>query len=355
MFFVPPSRLYASYIDWKVLACLLCLMAVVSGLRKTGLFDIAALALTRLSGGIRSMAIILILSTFFVSMAVTNDVALITFVPFSLLLLKKVKTKRTKLTVITLQTIAANIGSSLTPIGNPQNLYLFSFYKMDAVQFFTAIAPVVAAGGFLLIAAAFTIKNEKMTFRGAASNQSPNIVHIIVYFLLFTLSVLAVFRIIDYRAALVLVILTLLLLDRGLFRLIDYTLLWTFAGFFVFIGNLQHIGAVTRALTSIVDKNALLVSTLASQVISNVPAAILLSRFTQDSTALLRGVSIGGMGTIIASLASVISYKFFVHEYPEENFAFLKVFTIWNVAFLVFLYGICLLLEWSATVKCIFC
>lgn len=340
MFCVPPSKAYMGYIDWKVLSCLFCLMAVVAGLRRTGLFDRAAASMTRFCGGVRRMAMILVGSTFFVSMAITNDVALITFVPFSLILMKDIANARTRMTIISLQTIAANIGSSLTPVGNPQNLYLFSYYDMRASTFFAAIFPVVAAGGLLLLASIFVLRDEKMHASGAAANYTTDIRLVLVYLGLFIISVLAVFSVLDYRPALVLVAASIFLVDRKIFRYIDYSLLFTFLGFFIFIGNLQRIESVSRFLTRMVAVDPMLVASLASQAISNVPAAILLSRFTQDSGALLRGVSIGGMGTIIASLASVISFKFFTREYPQESMHYLLIFSVWNILFFLMLYGI---------------
>lgn len=338
MLVVPPSAGYAGYIDFKVLSCLFCLMAVVAGLRKTGLFDIAAAALTRFSGTVRGLSVLLITSTFFISMAVTNDVALITFVPFTLILLKNITEQRSRITIITLQTIAANIGSSLTPVGNPQNLYLFSYYQLTFVSFLRIISPLVAIGGLLLLAACLTVKNEKLSVRSGTVNYSPDIRQIALYVLLFALSVLSVFRILDYRLVLAIVIIGVFIADKTLFARIDYSLLITFIGFFVFIGNIQRIDSLCRILTSLVNRNVVLVSALTSQIISNVPAAILLSRFTNDAQSLLRGVSIGGMGTIIASLASVISYKFFVHDRPESGLAFLRIFSFWNILFLGALY-----------------
>lgn len=343
MFFVRPSADYAAYIDWKVLACLFCLMGVVSGLRKTGLFDIAAAAITRFAGSLKGISLILIFLTFFVSMAITNDVALITFVPFSLIVLKDIANRNTRMRVIVLQTIAANVGSSLTPVGNPQNLYLFSFYHTSARDFFVAVGPVVLMGGCLLLLAALIIPDEKIVPTSKAANYRLNVLHCSVYGVLFVLSVMTVFRLVDYRIATGVVILAMLIMDRSVFAKIDYSLLFTFLGFFIFIGNLQRIDAVNAFLTSIVGKNVLLVSALASQVISNVPAAILLSHFTQDAASLLRGVSIGGMGTIIGSLASVISFKFFSREYPGSTPRYLAIFSVWNVLFLAILYILCLI------------
>jgi Na+/H+ antiporter NhaD/arsenite permease-like protein len=338
--FVPPDVRYATYMDWKVLSCLFCLMAVVAGLRKTGLFEALAAGITRIGGSMRTIAFILVFVTFFISMGVTNDVALITFIPFSLIILKHTGNMRTKMTVITLQTIAANIGSSLTPVGNPQNLYLFSFYRMNPAEFFSAIAPVVIAGAALLVLSILSIPDTPVSVSGT-SNTPVDGRMVPVYMVLFIVSVLSVFHIFDYRPVTALVILAILVTDRTLFRRIDYSLLFTFTAFFVFIGNIQRVPEVSDFLISVVNRNVMLVAAISSQAISNVPAAILLSRFTGDSAALLRGVSIGGMGTIIASLASVISFKFFAHEHPSESLRYLGFFSLWNLGYLALLYGVC--------------
>jgi Na+/H+ antiporter NhaD/arsenite permease-like protein len=338
---VRPSVGYFDYIDFKVLACLFCLMAVVEGLRKTGLFDRAAAALTRHTVSVRAMAAILVGATFFMSMAITNDVALITFIPFSLLLMKKLENPGTRIRVITLQTIAANTGSAMTPIGNPQNLFLFSFYSMDAAGFFAAIFPVVLTGAIMLAIALCTIRDEEIPKVSAGHNYDSDARFVFAYALFFLASVLAVFRVIDYRILTLVLILFLLFFDRRLILRVDYSLLLTFVGFFVFIGNLQHIRIVSDFLTRIVNMNVTLIAALSSQIISNVPAAILLSGFTGDSHALLRGVSIGGMGTLIASLASVISFKFFSQDRKGETLRYLGVFTFWNFLFLAVLYLLC--------------
>ena len=338
-FFVRPSVAYVGYIDFKVLACLFCLMVVVAGLRRTGLFERAALALTRYTTSVRNMAFILVAATFFISMAITNDVALITFIPFSLLLMKDIKNPKTRMKIITLQTIAANIGSSLTPVGNPQNLFIFSFYRMDAGAFFPAIGPIVIIGGIGLVIALATIPDEKLPAIKSGHNFTSSWKLMLSYGVLFALSVLTVFRIVDWRIALIAVILFVAIFDRPIFFRVDYSLLFTFVGFFVFIGNLQNMSAISSFLKSVVGHNTTLVSALASQAISNVPSAILLSGFTNDAASLLRGVSIGGMGTLIASLASVISFKFFTRERREDAMKYLGVFTVWNVVFFIVLYA----------------
>ena len=338
--FVPIGPSYLDYIDWKVLSCLFCLMSVVAGLRGLGVFDIAAAATSRFASGARMIAFILIGLTFFLSMAITNDVALITVVPFSLIMLKNVTRSRTRMTVITLQTIAANVGSSLTPVGNPQNLYLFSHYGMDAGTFFSGIFPIVAVGGALLFAAIFTIPNEPVRNDVGPHNHGPQAIPMIVYAVLFAASVLSVFRMLPYIPVTIVVLVAVVIMDRRILRRVDYSLLLTFVGFFIFIGNLQAIETVREFLIKVSSFDITLVSAIASQFISNVPAALLFSRFTDDAVGLLRGVSIGGLGTLIASLASVISYKFFCAERKEESLAYLGVFTFWNVAFFLVLYGV---------------
>jgi Na+/H+ antiporter NhaD/arsenite permease-like protein len=320
-------------------------MAVVAGLKESGVFDIMAKSLTRFAADARTVAFFVIGLTFVLSMAITNDVALITLVPFSLIVLKNIEgDPRDRIAIVTLQTIAANVGSSLTPVGNPQNLYLFSHYGMKASDFFRAIGPIVLVGGIFLFLAVFTVRKTPISQKQTSANYRPEPVKILAYIALFAISVLAVFRIVDYRVATAVVVAALAGFNRKLFFRVDYSLLFTFVGFFVFIGNLQKIDAVRLFLTSISETNIVLVSALASQCISNVPAAILFSRFTEDSCGLLRGVSIGGMGTIIASLASVISFKFFAAEYRQHSMRYLGTFTVWNVLFFAGLYAANLLL-----------
>jgi Na+/H+ antiporter NhaD/arsenite permease-like protein len=343
MYAVHPDAAYFDYLDWKVLACLFSLMAVVAGLRKGGFFETMAAATGRISSSLRIQALVLILSTFFISMFITNDVALITFVPFSLMIVRNVPHPVQRMHIIVLQTIAANVGSSLTPVGNPQNLYLFTYYQMEAITFFGIISPVVIGGGLLLALSVLILPNIQLDRQLRTALAVSHKWKTVIYVCMFVLAILAVFRIMDYRVATLVILATILIIDRGLLLKIDYSLLGTFIAFFIFIGNLQRIEPVRQFLANTVSRNVLLTGALASQAISNVPAAILLSPFTNDSASLLRGVSVGGMGTLIASLASVISYKFYANEHPGESGKYLMIFTIWNILFLVALYGVCLI------------
>ncbi len=336
-FFVKPSPQYFGYIDWKVLSCLLSLMLVVSLLRRSGFFDGLARVFTRYCSTLRTVALVLVATTFFLSMWITNDVALITLIPFSLILLSKIKSVNSVITILVLQTIAANIGSSLTPVGNPQNLYLFTYYTMHPIDFFKAVGWFTFCGAILLIPAVYSIKNEKLscTDRGGTAVDRKRTV---LYVILFICAVLAVFNVFDHRIILILIVLVICVTDRRNLFKADFSLLGTFAAFFIAIGNLQNIPQITDFLSQIINKNVVLVSALASQIISNVPAAILLSPFTVKAEDLLRGVSLGGLGTLIASLASVITFKFFTVNYPGKTGRYLIIFSIWNIAFFAALF-----------------
>ena len=338
LFFVPPSTAMARHIDWKVLACLYCLMAAVGGAKNSGVFSVAASHLARLSGSTRSLSGTLVVITFFSSMAITNDVALITFVPLSLLVLAGTPRPMTRILTIVLQTVAANLGSSLTPIGNPQNLFLFSRYGMSLSAFVAETAGIVAIGGALLVVSLGAIRKEPVVYRIPADKVPVDIPRSIAFGALFLASVMVVFGTLPFVPVCVAATVTVAVFDRRLARTLDYGLLLTFVCFFVCTGNLGDIPGVSSFLTSVASKRPLATGILASQAISNVPAAILLSDYTNESGELIRAVSIGGLGTLIASLASVISFKFFARERPGETSKYLIVFSVVNAAYLVILW-----------------
>lgn len=338
--FEPPSAVLVECIDYKVLSCLFCLMAAVAGARKAGVLDVFASRLVRLSSSVRALGGMLIFGTFVSSMAITNDVALITFVPLSLIVLSRIPDSRVRITVIVLQTIAANMGSALTPIGNPQNLFLYSFYGLSLSRFLGETAVVVAASAVLLAVSLGVLPAMRLDGR-----TDSNTFHIdgrksIAYGVLFLLAVTGVFGILDYRLVLVVITVSVFAVDRRLLATLDYGLLGTFVCFFIFIHNIQGIQELKVFLSDAVGRHPLLSGVAVSQCISNVPAAILLSGFTQSAGDLIRGVSIGGLGTIIASLASVISFKFFAHSYPAETFRYLAIFTVWNVVYMAILLAV---------------
>jgi len=337
---VPPDRQWLSYIDFRVLGLLWCLMAVVAALRSCGVFEALAYALLKNSRGGWALSVALVLLPFFVSMAVTNDVALIIFVPFALQLLSKLDFRKAAAPIVVLQTIAANLGSMATPVGNPQNLYLYARYELGAGVFFAAILPLVAVSLVALIAASIPVLPRHLPQLQMQKPQRMEKRRLIIYLTFFVLCLLSVFRLVEWWVLTILVLARLILKDRKLLREPDYGLLVTFVCFFILSGNLGRVEAVRNLLQSMMEKSTLLTATLASQVISNVPAAVLLSSFTNDWRGLLLGVDIGGLGTPVASLASLISLKFYLKESDARPGFYMALFTIANVIGLVLLLGV---------------
>lgn len=337
MFIIPPSKEYLSYLDFRVLALLLCLMAVVAGFNKIGLFlSLSERLLTKVKNT-RTLSFVLILLCFFSSMWITNDVALITFVPFAIMILSITGLKRYMIPVIVLQTVAANLGSMLTPVGNPQNLYLYSKYNVSIDDFLQITLPYTALSlVFLCVVILLTIKKETLSFelQGKQKTDKRTPLLLTMYTLLFLLCLLSVLRILDYRIALVIVVVCTLIFDRSVLWKIDYSLLLTFVFFFIFVGNLGNISVFKEFLSGLLTGRELTVSIAASQVISNVPAAVLLSVFTDNHKALILGTNLGGLGTLIASLASLISYKFYCKTEKAKPGRYLGIFTIVNILFL---------------------
>lgn len=337
MFFAPPSAAYLSYIDTRVLILLFCLMAVVSGMQKYGVFDLLAQKLLAGRHALRTIVLLLTLLPFFASMAITNDVALITFVPFAILVLGLVGQRALLIPVIVLQTVAANLGSMVTPVGNPQNLFLYASYELSASQFFGVVLPFALVSLVGVAALALCRKSCILQVSFAEPKQITDGKRVTFFGVLFILCLLTVFHVLPDLALLGLVCLSLLLIDRDIFRRIDYGLLLTFVCFFLFVGNIGSLDGVHTSLQNIVGSSPLLASLAASQIISNVPAAVLLRSFTENWQALLLGVNIGGLGTPIASLASLISFRFYAHTPEAKPGRYLAWFTLINVVGLVIL------------------
>ena len=349
--FVIPSKEYLSYIDWRVLGILLSLMIIMSGLKKTGLFDTIGSRLLEKTKNTRQLALMLVFLCFFLSMLITNDVALFTFVPFAMIILKKCRQEKLLIPVLVLQTIAANLGSMLTPIGNPQNLYLYNLSGMGMGEFISTMLPYTIVSGALLFAAVFICcKKEPITEvlpepedgrkKGRAETDTEKIrngVKNAVYLTLFVLSLFVVVRVISFEIVLLLVLLIAFYMDRKVLKQVDYYLLLTFVAFFIFTGNMGNITIIRDTLQQLVTGRELGIGIIASQAISNVPAALLLSGFTTNYRSLLIGVNIGGLGTLIASMASLISYKLFAKEYNDRKGSYFSWFTVANVIFLIIL------------------
>ena len=333
---VPPDKGYLAYIDWDTLALLFSLMAVTKGLQQLGLFDAVGAALLRRTATTRRMLLALVALPFFVSMLVTNDVALITFVPFGLVVLEMAGCRRLAIPLVVLQTLAANLGSMLTPMGNPQNLYLYNRSGMGFAAFCALLAPYVAASGALLALLALAPKSEPVTARvdppavrwgGRAWWYAGG----------GALCLLCIAKVLPPLAAAAATLAFLLAADRPLLAKLDYSLPGTFVAFFVFIGNMGRLPAFSALLEQALAGREVAVAVAASQVISNVPAALLLSGYSSNWPALIVGCDLGGLGTLIASMASLISYKFFAKAYPALRPRYLFWFTLANVGLLAVL------------------
>lgn len=322
------------YIDFKVLILLFNLMIVVAAFKELKVLDwIATYLLSKCKTSI-SLSFTLVFLTFFASMLVTNDVALITFIPLSLVLGKK--SNLNTLNLIVFQTLAANVGSALTPMGNPQNLFIYSYFNMSPLEFFKVTFPLTILSSFFLMITLFMLKRKKLDVE-LSKVEIKNIRHIIIWSILFAIILLSVFQVINYKLAFICVLITTLVIDKSLFKKIDYSLILTFIAFFIFIGNISNLDKVKTLMNTLLSDSSTtyFTSIIASQFISNVPATILLSPFTTFKDSLLLGVNIGGAGTLIASLASVISYKLFIKENPSLSFKYLKNFTIYNIIYLI--------------------
>lgn len=366
MCFVVPSKNYISYIDFRVLALLFCLMAVVRGFSSIGVFTRLGTMLLTHVHSLRMLSALFIFLCFFFSMLITNDVALITFVPFTILVLSMAEQKKFLIPVIVLETIAANLGSMLTPLGNPQNLYLYTISGLSIGAFVRIMLPYSFVSAILLlIFILFLPKDTVSTVTAAntanstntvtASNTSNVICEAVkarknsrilftAYLILFLLCLLTVLHILPYQIMFLLVLTGFLLLDYRVLKDVDYFLLLTFLCFFIFIGNMKQISLVHELISKLLVHHEVLMGIGASQIISNVPAAILLSGFTDDYSALLIGVNLGGLGTLIASLASLISFKFYTNSNGSDTRRFLGIFTLYNVIFLGVLFVLSLIL-----------
>ena len=340
-FFVKPDRQYIGYIDFRTLGILFGLMVIMQGFQRTGLFDRIGKSLLQKTGKLWQLILVLVMLCFIFSMLITNDVSLLTFVPFSILVLKKCGQEQAMIPTVILQTVAANLGSMLTPIGNPQNLYLYGLMDCSIPEFMGILLPYTVMTFVLLLLSLLCIrgKGQEISCRmeeGTEIKQSRKHRNLI-YGLLFLLALLVVARILPYGVLVAAVFLYTIIFDREALKGADYALLVTFVSFFILIGNLGRISLIREALERFVSGREILTGVLASQVISNVPAAVLLSGFTENYRDLLVGVNLGGLGTLIASMASLISFKLYTKCYKENRGRYLRWFTLVNIIYLFLL------------------
>ena len=339
-FLIPPDAKYMEYCDIRVLVLLFCLMAVMGGFQQLGVFDRMANLLLARARRMRQLATTLVMLCFFSAMFVTNDVALITFVPFTIMLLERANLQEKMIPFIVMQTIAANLGSMLTPVGNPQNLFLYTISGMEIGEFFAVTVPYVGVSYFLLYVYCYfqgkqPLVTEKQEPKKNWSAKDKGFLAALGILFLFCL--LAVFHVASHWIVLLFILLWFLFFQKGILKGLDYNLLLTFVFFFILIGNLGRISMIRETLQHLLLGREVLVSFLASQCISNVPAAVLLSEFTDRYDLLIAGVNIGGLGTLIASMASLISYKYFAQVPGAKKGKYMLYFTLWNIIFAVIL------------------
>ncbi|MBQ4105678.1 MAG: citrate transporter [Clostridia bacterium] len=334
--FVPVDKEYLGYFDFKTLTCLFCVLAVVCALKNIRFFYTIAEKIVICFKNARMCVLALVYITFLGSMLIANDMALLTFLPLGYFVLSATDKRKYMAVTFILQNIAANLGGMLTPFGNPQNLYLYSKFSIPNMEFIEImLTPFLISVVLITLCCIIFVKPEPLEIE--SSNKKLPLGRTILYLCLFALSIAIVFRGIPYWIGLVVIPLVLLFADRDALKKVDYPLLLTFVFFFVFAGNMARIELVRDVFSYLMDKSTLLFSVLSCQIISNVPSAILLSQFTDNYRELLLGVNIGGVGTLIASLASLITFREYTRHNPDKTSKYIKQFSAFNFAFLIIL------------------
>ncbi|OGO92335.1 MAG: citrate transporter [Clostridiales bacterium GWF2_38_85] len=332
---VPVDSTYKSYFDVRTLTCLFCTLAVVAAYKHIYLFEIIAQAIVIRLKNLRNVVIGVVFITYIASMLLANDMALLTFLPLGYLVLETTGMRKYIAFTFIMQNIAANLGGMLTPFGNPQNLYLFSYFNIPTDEFFRImLVPFITAAVMILICC-LAVKPIPMTLK-VQTEQKLNIRKTIVYSLLFILSISIVFRLIPYLWGTIVITIVLMFLDRKAVAEVNYPLLLTFCLFFIFSGNMSRIPAIQEIFSNFLPEHTLITATISSQFISNVPSAVLLSRFTNDYASLLVAVNIGGIGTLVASLASLITFNEYKKHFNDTRKYILK-FSAINFSFLTIL------------------
>ena len=342
-FIVKPDERYLEYFDFKTLSCLFCVLAVVCALRNIGFFYTMAREIVRRFKNAKVAVLALVYITFIGSMLIANDMALLTFLPLGYFILHTTKKEKYLAFTFIMQNIAANLGGMLTPFGNPQNLYLYSKFNIPDGEFVSIMLPPFLVSILLITLCCLVfVKSEKLEIEEEPLNIPMG--RVVIYLILFALSIMIVFRFMHFLVGLIIIPIALLFLDRKALLQVDYSLLFTFVFFFIFAGNMGRIDAVRDFFSYLLNINTLVFSALSCQVISNVPSAILLSQFTDNYRELLLGVNIGGAGTIIASLASLITFKNYMKRDPDNIGSYMLKFSIFNFGFLIILTAFCLII-----------
>ena len=339
---VPPDKEYLGYFDYKTLTCLFCVLAVVCALKNISFFYIMARKIVRLFKNARMSVLALVYITFIGSMLIANDMALLTFLPLGYFVLTKTKMDKYIAFTFIMQNIAANLGGMLTPFGNPQNLYMYTKFNIPTGEFMgIMLLPFCLSIALITLCCILFVKAEPLELEDERVRLDPK--RVTLYLLLFALSIVIVFRAIPYWIGLIIIPAVLIFADRKALKMVDYGLLLTFVFFFIFSGNMARIDAVRNLFSALLDKSTLLVGTLSCQFISNVPSAILLSQFTENYRDLLVAVNIGGVGTLISSLASLITFREYSKHDPAGTSKYILKFSLFNFSFLIILTAVMLL------------
>lgn len=341
---IPVDKEYVGYFDYKTLTCLFCVLAVVCALKNINFFYMLARKVIQLFKTARMSVLALVYITFIGSMLIANDMALLTFLPLGYFVLTTTHKEKYMAFTFIMQNIAANLGGMLTPFGNPQNLYLYTKFEIPNLEFMKIMAPpFFLSVAIITVCCIIFVKSEPLSLSDEKIVLDPK--KTVLYLLLFALSIVIVFRAIPYWIGLIVIPAVLLFVDRKALKMVDYGLLFTFVFFFIFSGNMARIDVVRDLFSSLLEKSTLLVSVFSCQCISNVPSAILLSQFTGNYPDLLVGVNIGGVGTLISSLASLITFREYVKHNPGKTGYYIGMFSLFNFAFLIILTGFMMFLK----------
>ncbi len=333
--FVPIDKEYAGYFDFKTLTCLFCVLAVVCALKNINFFYMLARKIIEFFKTTRMCILALVYITFIGSMLIANDMALLTFLPLGYFVLSTAKKEKYMAFTFIMQNIAANLGGMLTPFGNPQNLYLYTKFNIPTGEFMEIMVQPFIVSIILITVCCVFIKSEPVKIKDKKLDIHP--LRTLIYLVLFALSIAIVFRSIHYLIGLVIIPLVLFFTDKKALKAVDYALLFTFVLFFIFAGNMSRIPEVRDFISFLLNKNTLIVSIISCQFISNVPSAILLSQFTENYKELLWGVNIGGAGTLIASLASLITFKEYLKHNPKKSLYYIGMFSAFNFGVVIVL------------------
>ncbi len=346
--FVPINRGYIDYINIEVLVVMFSLMLAVQGMTDQRLFSMIAVKMVKHLKDIRVIALVMIMASFFLGMLLTNDAVLLTLIPFMLFVLAKINRTRESIIIVILMTIAANLGSALTPMGDPQNIYLYTNFNLDFWEFIKNTSVITITGFFLLLLTVFLIFKQDLV-EPIVEDVKIKDYRLAIYFIMFLVVILTVLGVIPAWISLIIVVVLGLIFGREHFKKVDYQLLLTFVMFFIFTGNMSQIGLVKNFFQSFLNNEhrVFFMGILVSQVMSNVPAAILLSKFVplEFMFNLLQGVNIGAMGSIIGSLASLITFKFVTKLYPERFKEYLIKYTIICLIYMSVIIGVIYLLK----------